>query len=241
MQNWSILAKFPQKNPARSADFYWLFLGEVSPRNFLWHWPVFLTICPKNPSKFDFFSAKILRNRPIFLRILTFLPRKSRKIGRFLRKFWRFSQENPGNQPIFPRIMTFLPAKLADFSTNFPLKIPRNFAFFSAKYQKPWYIYYIHTEKYSPKSYVVHFHTQMNSIQSDEWTMVFTCEENDTSNKNREQCFFFLFFFSRMRKMICPIRRHWSVWVLHLQLTAPFAALIRSLSTRKVLLEEFFS
>ena len=56
------------------------------------------------------------------------------------------------------------------------------------------YIYYLHTEKYSPKSYVIHFHTQMNSIQSDEWTMVFTCEENDTSNKNRKQCFFFFFF-----------------------------------------------
>ena len=33
----------------------------------------------------------------------------------------------------------------------------------------------------------------MNSIQSDEWTMVFTCEENDTFNKNREQCLFFFF------------------------------------------------
>ena len=52
----------------------------------------------------------------------------------------------------------------------------------------------------------------MNSIQSDEWTMVFTCEENDTSNKNRKQCLLF-FFFSRMRKIICPIRRHRSVWV----------------------------
>ena len=51
----------------------------------------------------------------------------------------------------------------------------------------------------------------MNSTQSDEWTMVFTSEENDTSNKNPEDCLFF--FFLRMRKMICPIRRHWSVWV----------------------------
>ena len=31
----------------------------------------------------------------------------------------------------------FLPAKSANFSANLPLKIPRNFAFFSAKYQKP--------------------------------------------------------------------------------------------------------
>ena len=29
------------------------------------------------------------------------------------------------------------PMKLVDFSANLPLKIPRNFAFFSAKYQKP--------------------------------------------------------------------------------------------------------
>ena len=53
-----------QKNPAKSAVFYWLFLGEVSP--------------------------------------LTF------------------------------------PVKSADFSANLPLKIPRNFVFFSAKYQKSW-------------------------------------------------------------------------------------------------------
>ena len=30
-QNWSILAKFAKKNPAKSAAFYWLFLGGVSP------------------------------------------------------------------------------------------------------------------------------------------------------------------------------------------------------------------
>ena len=32
------------------------------------------------------------------------------------------------------------PAKSADFSANLPLKFPRNFAFFSAKYQKPWLV-----------------------------------------------------------------------------------------------------
>ena len=48
---------------------------------------------------------------------------------------------------------------------------------------------YIHTEKYSPKSYVVNFHTQMSSSQTEERTMVFTRENNDTSNKNRERCF----------------------------------------------------
>ena len=58
----SILAKWEKKNPAKSPVFYWLFLGEVSSRNFPW-------------------------NRPIFQRILTFFPRKSREIGRFFRKF----------------------------------------------------------------------------------------------------------------------------------------------------------
>ena len=48
----------------------------------------------------------------------------------------------------------------------------------------------IHTEKYSPKSYVVNFHTQISSSQSEERTMVFTREKNDTSNQNRERCFF---------------------------------------------------
>ena len=52
------------------------------------------------------------------------------------------------------------------------------------------YIYYIHTEKYSRKSYVVNFHTQMSSCRSEERTMFFTCEKNDTSNQNRKWCFF---------------------------------------------------
>ena len=113
-----------QKNPAKSAVFYWLFLGEVSPRNFPWNRPIFLRICPWKSFEIWLFSAKIPRNRTIFRRILTFLPLKSREIGRFFREFWLFSRENP--------------AKSADFSANLPLKIPRNCAFFSAKYQKPW-------------------------------------------------------------------------------------------------------
>ena len=112
-----------QKNPAKSAVFYWLFLGEVSPRNFLWNRPIFLRICPWKSFENWLFSAKILRNGPIFLRILTFLPRKSAEIGRLFREFWLFSRENP--------------AKSADFSANLPLKNPRNFVFFSAKHQKP--------------------------------------------------------------------------------------------------------
>ena len=35
-------------------------------------------------------------------------------------------------------------------------------------------IYYIHTEKYSPKGHVVNFRTQISSSQSEEPTMVFT-------------------------------------------------------------------
>ena len=111
-----------QKHPAKSAVFYWLFLGEVSPKNFPWNRPIFLRICPKILRNLTF-SAKMPRNRPIFLRILTFLQRKSREMGRVLSEFWLFSRENP--------------AKSAHFSANLPLKMPRNFAFFSAKYQKP--------------------------------------------------------------------------------------------------------
>ena len=61
------------------------------------------------------------------------------------------------------------------------------------RYDMIWYdmmIYYIHTEKYSPKSCVLNFDTQMSSSQSEEWTMVFTREKNDTSNQNRERRFF---------------------------------------------------
>ena len=105
-----------QKHPAKSAVFYWLFLGEVSPKNFPWNRPIFLRICPRKSFKIWLFSVKIPRNRPIFLRILTFLPRKSREIGRFFREFRLFSRENL--------------AKSADFSVNLPLKIPQNFAFF---------------------------------------------------------------------------------------------------------------
>ena len=91
-QNWSILAKFAKKNPAKSAVFYWLFLGEVSPRNFPWNRPIFLRIYPWKSFEIWLFSAKIPQNRPIFLRILTFPLGKSHEIGRFFRKF---VPENP--------------------------------------------------------------------------------------------------------------------------------------------------
>ena len=76
-QNWSILAKFAKKNPAKSAVFYWLFLGEVSPRNFPWNRPIFLRICPWKSFENWLFPAKIPWNRPIFPRIC---PWKSREI-----------------------------------------------------------------------------------------------------------------------------------------------------------------
>ena len=112
-QNWSILPKFAQKNPAKSAVFYWLFLGEVSPpRNFPWNWLIFLRICPCKSFKIWLFSAKIPQNRPIFLRILTLLPR---------------------DRPIFPRILTFFPRKsrkISRFFLEFALENPAKFCFF---------------------------------------------------------------------------------------------------------------
>ena len=88
-QNWSILAKFPPKNPAKSAVFYWLFHDEVSPRNFPWNRPIFLRICLWKSFEIWLFSAKIPRNRPIFARIcpwksckiLLFFSRKIRSPG----------------------------------------------------------------------------------------------------------------------------------------------------------------
>ena len=79
-----------QKNPAKSAVFYWLFLGEVSLRNFPWNRPIFLRIWHWKSFEIWLFSAKIPRNRPIFPQILTFFPR---------------------NRPILKRILTFFPRK----------------------------------------------------------------------------------------------------------------------------------
>ena len=66
-----------QKNPAKSAVFYLLFLGEVSPP----------------PLKFPVKSANFSKNLPLkILQNLTFFPRKSREIGQFFREF---ALENP--------------------------------------------------------------------------------------------------------------------------------------------------
>ena len=64
---------FPPKFPVTSADF---------------------------SANFDFSSAKIPRNRPIFQRIFTFFPRKPREIGRFFREF---APENPAKFCFFSR------------------------------------------------------------------------------------------------------------------------------------------
>ena len=93
----SILVKFAKKNPAKSAVFYWLFLGEVSP----WSFP---------------------QNRPIFLRILrnlNFFPLKSCEIGWFFREFWLFSRKNPVKSADFSAI---LPLKIPRNFDFFPVK-----------------------------------------------------------------------------------------------------------------------
>ena len=79
--------------------------------------------------------------------LLIVYPEISHEVGQFFREF---APENPTKFDFSPaksayfffgRISTFFPrenpAKSADFSANLPLKMPRNFAFFSAKYQKP--------------------------------------------------------------------------------------------------------
>ena len=63
-------------------------------------------------------------------------------------------------------------------------------------------VYYIPTEKYSPKSYVVNFRTQISYSQSEERTIFLTREKIDTSNQNPND------IFSSVRKMVRPIKSH---------------------------------
>ena len=93
---------------------------------------------PSFPPKFPVKSADFSANLPLkILRNLTFCRQTPAKSADFSANF----DFLPRNWPIFLRISTCFPyenpAKSADFSANLPLKIPRNFAFFSAKYQKP--------------------------------------------------------------------------------------------------------
>ena len=99
------------------------------------------------------------------------------------------------------------------------------------------FIYYIHTEKYSPKSYVVNFRTQISSSPSEERTMVFTREKNNTSNQNRERCFFTWEKNDTFNQK--PQR-----WASFAPKFPPFIAACSAAGThsmRKVLLKEFFS
>ena len=102
MQDWSILAKFAKRNPAKSSVFYWLFLGEVSPRNFPWNQPIFLRTCPWKSFKIWLFCTE------------------TREIGRFVCKFWLSPANIPWNRPIFPRIC---PWKSREIFLFFPRNI----------------------------------------------------------------------------------------------------------------------
>ena len=94
---------------------------------------------PKFPVKSADFSANLPFENPLKF---DFFPLNSGKIGWFFCESWLFSCENPAKSAyFFWRISTFFPhenpSKSTNFFSNLPLKIPRNFAFFSAKYQKP--------------------------------------------------------------------------------------------------------
>ena len=100
--------------------------NKIQRNRLFFHWLLLGEVSPRN---FPW-------NRPIFLIIcpwksfeIWLFSAKIREISQFFCEFWLFFRENP--------------AKSADFSTNLPLKIPRNFAFFSAKYQKPCNEYYL--------------------------------------------------------------------------------------------------
>ena len=122
-QRWSYrrrIDRFQRNLPKKKSSKIGCFLLIVSWRSFPPQFPVksadFSKNLPLKILRYLTFSAKIPRNRTILRRILTFLPRKSREIGRFFSEFKLFSRENP--------------AKSADFSVNLPLKILQNFAFF---------------------------------------------------------------------------------------------------------------
>ena len=77
--------------------------------------------------------------------------------------------------------------------------------------QTPISLYYIHTEKYSPKSYVVNFHTQMSSSQSEERTMIFQVWEKwYVQSEATEVCEFqanILAFYGRLQLVALLQRR----------------------------------
>ena len=102
----------------------------------------FSEICQKKSSEIGCFLLIVSWrsfpwNRSSFLRIcpwksfkIWILTAKIHEIGRFFCEFGLSSRENP--------------TKSTDVSANLPLKISRNFAFFSTKYQKPCLFPFFH-------------------------------------------------------------------------------------------------
>ena len=86
---------FPQKFPVKSADF-----SKNLPRKSFEIW---------------LFSAKIPRNRPIFLRILTFSRENPAKSADFWVNFDFFPAKIPRNWPIFPRICPWKSREILPF------------------------------------------------------------------------------------------------------------------------------
>ena len=77
----------------------------------------------------------------------------------------------------------------------------------------------------------------MSSSQSEEWTMVFTREKNDTSNQNRERCFFIC---EKNDTSNQKPQRCVSFSPKFPPFLADWWALLRTYSRRKVFLKEFF-
>ena len=116
------LIDFSEISPPKSSEIS-CFLLIVSWRSF--------------PTKFPVKSADFSKNLPLkILRNLTFFRENPAKSADFSANFDFFLQKYQKSADLSANF-DFLPAKSADFSANLPLKIPRNFAFFSAKYQKP--------------------------------------------------------------------------------------------------------
>ena len=90
------------------------------PQNFPWNRPIFLRICLWKSFEIWLFSAKIPRNWPIFLRILTFFLQKYQKSPDFSANFDFLPAKIPRNRPIFPRIC---PWKSLEILLFFPRNI----------------------------------------------------------------------------------------------------------------------
>ena len=99
------------------------------------------------------------------------------------------------------------------------------------------WLYYVYTEKYSPKSYVIIFRTQISSSQSEEQTMVFTREKSDYVQSESQTMFFHVYEKRYIQSEATEVYEFRKNSRLLLQLAVP----LRIHSTRKDLLKEFFS